>query len=223
MGSVNGLGHSCRGDTPEDAFSKQGAATRNFYSPLHKASKSIRSPEIEFVLSSQTTTPPQRFCAPQTHRMVRKLLPPWRMSSFLLALLTHGGIRAAEGALDHNPGSQVSCPSRLQQQRQERRHLEQADHPPLTPLTSAAATLLDRITGGANPNNRRRKHSSRSAGHQQWGGASTPEAIEISGAELADSSNGSRRTQQQQLDGVYLREWDVNGAPHFKRRSKVSA
>lgn len=27
--------------------------------------------------------------------------------------------------------------------------------------------------------------------------------------------------QQQHLDGVYLREWDVNGAPHFKRRSKV--
>lgn len=27
--------------------------------------------------------------------------------------------------------------------------------------------------------------------------------------------------QQQHLDGIYLREWDVNGAPHFKRRSKV--
>lgn len=38
-------------------------------------------------------------------------------------------------------------------------------------------------------------------------------AVEVSGA---DSVRGAVH-----LDGVYLREWDVNGAPHFRRRSKV--
>jgi len=62
-------------------------------------------------------------------------------------------------------------------------------------------------------------------GHHAGGGASeasAPDAIEISGAELpVDTTSGGRAAQQQRLDGIYLREWDVNGAPHFKRRSKV--
>lgn len=41
-----------------------------------------------------------------------------------------------------------------------------------------------------------------------------PEAIQVSGADLA--SRGAVH-----LDGVYLREWNIQGAPHFKRRSKV--
>lgn len=49
------------------------------------------------------------------------------------------------------------------------------------------------------------------------GAAAYPEAIEVSGADLASRSGGGAP----HLDGVYLREWDVNGAPHFKRRSKV--
>lgn len=49
------------------------------------------------------------------------------------------------------------------------------------------------------------------------GTAAYPEAIEVSGADLASRSGGGAP----HLDGVYLREWDVNGAPHFKRRSKV--
>lgn len=39
------------------------------------------------------------------------------------------------------------------------------------------------------------------------------DAVEVSGA---DSVRGAVH-----LDGVYLREWDVNDAPHFRRRSKV--
>lgn len=46
------------------------------------------------------------------------------------------------------------------------------------------------------------------------GGGAFPQAVEVSGADLA--TRGAV-----QLDGVYMREWDVNGAPHFKRRSKV--
>lgn len=42
-------------------------------------------------------------------------------------------------------------------------------------------------------------------------GGGYPEAIQVSGADLV--SRGAL-----QLDGVYVREWDVNGAPHFKRR-----
>lgn len=44
-------------------------------------------------------------------------------------------------------------------------------------------------------------------------GAEYPEAIEVSGADLVGATV--------HLNGVYLREWDVNGAPHFKKRSKV--
>lgn len=43
-----------------------------------------------------------------------------------------------------------------------------------------------------------------------------PDAVEIRGADL-----GGRSATQ--LDGVYVRKWDVNSAPHFKKRgNKVS-
>ena len=139
-----------------------------------------------------------------------------RLASCLLALLTHSCIQAGEGSHAGESSRVSHSYSSLQP------HQEQAQEH-LTPSAPVAATLLDRITGGANPNNRRRKHSSRGAGHHpgDGGGGSAPDAIEISGAELAVESSGGRPMQQQHLDGVYLREWDVNGAPHFKRRSKV--
>lgn len=99
---------------------------------------------------------------------------------------------------------------------------------------------------GANAYNRRRRHHGRGHSHHReisggihsdvpsytaegltgnntegvdppvdvGGGTEYPDAIEITGADLIGSSV--------RLDGIYLREWDVNGAPHFKRRSKVS-
>eukprot|EP00903_Cladosiphon_okamuranus_P015364 g14190.t1 len=135
-----------------------------------------------------------------------------------MALLTQSYIHAGEGS-QAGESSQLlhSYSSPLQQPHQEQ---AQAEH--LTTSAPVAATLLDRITGGANPSNRGRKHSSRGAGHQPGGGGggSVPDAIEISGVELPVGSSGGRPLQQQHLDGVYVREWDVNGAPHFKRRSK---
>lgn len=134
----------------------------------------------------------------------------------LLVLLAYSII--ATGALNHNPGTHVV----LQQ-----------------------AALRD--TGGVvgDANNLRRRHHPRGQSHLNitsdisYGaqntsgvagvtggetdevgtsvvdtGAEYPEAIEISGADLTGCSV--------HLDGVYLREWDINGAPHFKRRSKVS-
>lgn len=159
---------------------------------------------------------------------MHKLLssPVRSVASCLLAVLAHGAIRAGEGALDQNPG--LYSYSQLQPSSYRRQH-----HPL---NTSVPRGVVDTLRGGANPNNRRRKHPSRAVEQQPGvgssgsGGASTPEAIEISGAELSDSSsrNGSggrakqHQHQQQHIDGIYLREWDVNGAPHFKRRSKVS-
>ena len=163
-----------------------------------------------------------------THSAMRSLISPaaGRLASCLLALLTHSCIQVGEGS-QAGESSQVassqSCSySSPLQPPQEQPRTAEAKH--LTPSAPAAGTLLDRITGGANPGNRRRKHSSRGAvGHQPRGGdgGPAPDAIEISGAELAVESTGGRPMQQQHLDGVYLREWDVNGAPHFKRRSKV--
>ncbi|CAN0499346.1 unnamed protein product [Ectocarpus sp. 12 AP-2014] len=147
--------------------------------------------------------------------------PTRRLSSCLFALLTYGVAQAGEGALDQRP-KQIH-PSYLQQQQLPQQQRQQhADQLQLTPAVSTTAKLLERITGGAN-NHRRRKHSSR---HQPAGGgggggegSTAPDAIEVWGADLAESTNG-RSSQQQHLDGVYVREWDVNGAPHFKRRSK---
>lgn len=156
-------------------------------------------------------------------------IPVRSFASYLLALLVHGAIRAGEGALDQNPGL-YSLYSQLQPIHQRQDHAQKR--------SAGTRGILETLRGGANPNNRRRKHSSRAVEQQPGrgsgsdsssGGASTPEAIEISGAELSDSSSNTgggvgraKQFQQQHIDGIYLREWDVNGAPHFKRRSKVS-
>lgn len=163
----------------------------------------------------------------QIKKLMQKLLSPamGRLASCLLALLTYGAICVGEGSHAGEGSQLLSHPSAALAQQQTRR-----EHPDglVTSAPPVAGALLDRITGGANTNNRRRRHSSRAVGHQhQPGGsaseASAPDAIEISGAELPvdSTSSGGRAAQQQRLDGIYLREWDVNGAPHFKRRSKV--
>lgn len=160
---------------------------------------------------------------------MQKLLSPamGRLASCLLALLTYGAICAGESSHAGEGSQLLSHPSAALSQPASREHPDGL----VTSATPVAGALLDRITGGANANNRRRRHSSRAVGHHPGGGASeasAPDAIEISGAELAvdsssstSTSSGGRAAQQQRLDGIYLREWDVNGAPHFKRRSKV--
>lgn len=158
--------------------------------------------------------------------MTRKKSPPLfaptrRLSSCLVALLTYGVAQAGEGALDQSPSHPPSSKLQQQQHQQQRQHAEQQLR--LTPAVSTTAKLLDRITGGGANNHRRRKHSSRhqaAAGGGGGGASAAPDAIEVSGADLGESTNG-RLSQQQHLDGIYVREWDVNGAPHFKRRSKV--
>ncbi|CAN0476488.1 unnamed protein product [Ectocarpus sp. 12 AP-2014] len=145
--------------------------------------------------------------------------PTRRLSSCLVALLTYGVAQAGEGALDQRP-KQIH-PSYLPQQKLPQQRQQHAEQLQLTPAVSTTAKLLGRIRGGAN-NHRRRKHSSRhqpAGGGGGGGGSAAPDAIQVSGADLAESNNG-RSSQQQHLDGVYVREWDVNGAPHFKRRSK---
>lgn len=176
-----------------------------FRQTSHTSPLRQRDPQHRAVTSSSSST-------------MRRLL-----SSCLLALLAQSSVQAGE--VPHaGESSQVSYSS-LQEAHQEQ--AEQEEHLTTPYATPVAGTLLNRITGGANPNNRRRKHSPRGAGagHQQpgGGGEGTADAIEISGAELAVDSRGGGRPmrQQQHLDGIYLREWDVNGAPHFKRRSKV--
>ena len=163
---------------------------------------------------------------------MHKLLSPamGRLASCLLALLTYGAICVGEGSHAGEGSPPQSHTSQQQQPPQQQQHHY---HPGGLLATPVGGALLDRITGGANTNNNRRRsrHSSRAAvGHPPGGGggaseAPTPDAVEISGAELpVDSAGGGGRPtaqQQQRLDGIYVREWDVNGAPHFKRRSKV--
>lgn len=167
---------------------------------------------------------------PQAKRPTMRLRPMHRLAPYsakrigaccLLALLSHAGV----GALHRNPGSRI-CSLQQQQQQQsteQNQHQHQQHqqhhhrHQQQQPTTNAAG-LFD-ITGGANANNRRRKHHPSRTGHgyaSAGGGedpALIPDALEVSGADLAKGAT--------HLDGVYLREWDVNGAPHFKRRSKV--
>lgn len=96
---------------------------------------------------------------------------------------------------------------------------------------STRSRVLHIPRGGANHNavhgSRRHKHNNpatRAAGGGAGGSeapaaaaapaSAIPDAVQVSGADLASSGAS-------QLDGIYLREWDVNGAPHFKKRSNV--
>ena len=142
-----------------------------------------------------------------------------RVAVCLLALLTNIVIRSGEGALDRNPGSHISFSSfqhivnnndkNDQLQQQEKQQQQQQQQQQRIPI----ADLVVGISGGANANNRRRKHHA-----SRQGQAGLPDAVEVSGADVP----GDKASREAHLDGIYLREWDVNGAPHFKRRSKVS-
>lgn len=141
-------------------------------------------------------------------------------TGLLLALLACGVvIRSTEGAcscanLPRNPGSHVV--------------LQQA-------LPGDVGCRGGGAEGTAPNNNRRRRHyhargqATRDSGGPAAGpaavgaegilagaeGVAYPDAVEVSGSDPRVSSGTAH------LDGVYLREWDVNGAPHFKRRSTV--
>ena len=153
-------------------------------------------------------------------------------SLHLLALLTHGAIYVGQGAQQRYPGSHLHKSfhdAQLQhaqrndydRQRQEQRLPQQVGQQQQYQTTLAT---LSGITGGSSFNNRKkRQHAPGGQGlvHSAQRGPygerddSLPDAIEVSGADLG--------TDPPHLDGVYIREREaeINGAPHFKRRSKV--
>lgn len=151
--------------------------------------------------------------------------PIGRVAACLLALLTNGAIRTGEGALDRNPGSHLPSSlfqhinnnnhdkngHQLQQQKQHHKQQRQTQKQQQQQRTTISDLVVG-ISGGANANSRRRKHH---ASRQEQAGL--PDAVEVSGADVP----GDKASREAHLDGIYLREWDVNGAPHFKRRSKV--
>ena len=174
---------------------------------------------------------------PRAVHVMHSLLssPVGRIAACLLALLTNGVFHTGEGALEPNPGSHLSSSSfqhtnncnndnndRQPHQKQQHHHHPRRHHHHHRHHTQIA-DLVVRISGGANANNsRRRKHHASRLGQGQHGdhGAGLPDAVEVSGADHA--TDRANREAHLHLDGVYLREWDVNGAPHFKRRSKVN-
>lgn len=163
----------------------------------------------------------------QTYHPITEVAPASQLvrrriaTGLLLALIACGVvIRSTEGAnsyanLHPNPGSHVV--------------LQQA-------LPGDVAWGGGGAQGTAPNNNRRRRHHHAHGKAARDGGGITagpatagreggvvgaedvvyPDAVEVSGADLHPAPGTA------QLDGVYLREWDVSGAPHFKRRSTVS-
>lgn len=148
---------------------------------------------------------------------------------YLTVLLSNAIIPTGRGALQRHPGSQLHpClhEAQLEQRRQRHRHqLNQQTEPPPQQQQQyeASAVYLYGITGGSNTNSRRRRQhalSGKALGHEarrrpHGGDHALPGAIKVSGADLGRGAP--------YLDGVYIRERnaDINGAPHFRKRSKV--
>lgn len=145
---------------------------------------------------------------------------------YLTVLLRNIIILTGRGALQRYPESQVHpCLHEAQLEHRRQRHchqLYQQTEPPQQKYGANAGYLFG-ITGGSSANRSRRKQhalSGRALDHEarrrpHGGDHALPGAIKVSGADLGRGAP--------YLDGVYIREKnaDINGAPHFKKRSKV--
>lgn len=147
---------------------------------------------------------------------------------YITVLLSNGIFLTGRGALQRHPESQVHpCLHEAQPENRRQRHCHQlyrqTEPPPPQQQNEANAVYLCGITGGSSSNRSRRRQqalSGRALGHEARRRShgvdhALPGAIKVSGADLGRGAP--------YLDGVYIRERnaDINGAPHFKKRSKV--